>query len=210
MHPAQTSMNSSPTGTCACVTTGTKYDDNPPPYSELPPPWTDSQTSFHTGPPPSLSQPSGIYMIPVGSQHPTGIFYPPQYSHLPSPADCFPPYSNVPPTDVSDLPPNSVSIVTRQPSCTPVSPTKYDDYMKQSILSLFLCFPLGIVALFYSCKTRASNKRGDLVAAADQSRKSHKLYKICWFGLLVYITVIAVLLLRVLLHQHYLSGQGAL
>ncbi|XP_040183052.1 extensin-like [Rana temporaria] len=207
MHPSQTSMNSSLPGTCACMTTGTKYNDAPPPYSELPPPWTDSQTSFHTGPPPWSSQPSGIYTIPAYPQHPTGIFYPPQYSHLPSPVDCVPPNSNVPPTDVSDRPPNSVSIVTtRQPSCIPDSPAKYDDHMKQSILSLFLCLPLGIVALFYSCKTRASNKRGDLVAAEEQSIKSHKLNKICWFGLLVYVTVVAILAVRIVLHRHYFPG----
>ncbi|KAM5132343.1 uncharacterized protein ACMZJ9_019144 [Mantella aurantiaca] len=179
------------------MATGAKYEDAPPPYSEMPPPWTGSQTN---GSPACLPQPSGIYLIPVGSHCPTSIFYPPPYSDLPS---CAPPYSNVPPTAITGLPLNRD---TMDSSCIPESPATCDDHMTRSILSLFLCLPLGIVALIYSFKTRASNKKGDREAAADHSGKSHKLNKICLFGLLVYITLISFAIVKYILHRHHLIG----
>ncbi|XP_063291489.1 proline rich transmembrane protein 1B-like isoform X1 [Pelobates fuscus] len=72
--------------------------------------------------------------------------------------------------------PNRAPIVTTQPNVMVVPQPAYKDYLGLSIMNLLLCcFPLGIIALIYSCKTVDSMRRGDMIMASSESRTSFTL-----------------------------------
>ncbi|CAN2388028.1 hypothetical protein PRIEUP_LOCUS14754, partial [Pristimantis euphronides] len=160
------------------------YEAPPPSYCECtkPPPLTVSPPCIHQSPRIPIT-------IPVYSQD-----SPPPYSALPPNMDylCTPYPMLQPTTAINGLPANDV-ITSDTPEMT-VSPPRTSDYMNGSILSLFLCFPLGVLALIYSFKIRLAVERGDLAAAEKASHRALTLNKISRFGVLIIITVVSILI----------------
>ncbi|KAG8569946.1 hypothetical protein GDO81_014605 [Engystomops pustulosus] len=180
-------------------------------------------SSGYERPPPSYSESvklsplNGINIPPPGFNPNLRIPTTPVYS-----PDLLPPYSALPPnmayvcapypclqpvTSIHGLPSNDV--ITNDPTWAPVSVRRTKDHMSHSILSLFLCLPLGIVALIYSFKTRSAAKRGDLTAAEEMSRKSLTLNKISRFGVLIIITLVALFIFFYVRKQLYITSPSA-
>ncbi|XP_069804364.1 proline rich transmembrane protein 1B-like [Dendropsophus ebraccatus] len=171
------------------------YEEPPPSYSSEPPP------SYSSEPPPLTRKSTYPAGVGQSSRIPTTLVYsqgsPPPYSALPpNTAYVYPPY---PAMATNGLPPNIV--ITTAPSRT--APPRTKDYMSFSILSLFLCLPLGVVALIYSIKTRSAVKRGDEEAAVEASHKALSLNKISRFGILIIITLVSILLFYFIRRQFY-------
>ncbi|XP_066428723.1 transmembrane protein PMIS2 [Eleutherodactylus coqui] len=174
-------------------------DSRKPPETFLNPAFS----ADYEGPPPSYSEStlcSPLTVFPPAVHKSSRISTTPMYSE-----DFLPPYSVLPPnaayvctpyptlqleTAVNGFPGSDV--ITSEPSWTPIAPPKPKDYMCFSILSLFLCFPLGVVALVYSFNTRSAVQRGDLDTAAMMSHKALILNRISRFGILIIITLVFI------------------
>ncbi|XP_053307633.1 proline rich transmembrane protein 1B-like [Spea bombifrons] len=129
---------------------------------------------------------------PYPPSYPNSAPYPPSYPN----SAPYPPQYGQPQTF------NNV-VVNSQPAMMAVSPVRvtYKDYLGLSIFNLICCcLPLGIAALVYSCKTRDSLARGDMVSASSESRTTFTLnmvalgigitVNIIWIALVSYYTSI--------------------
>src|SRR5882757_9641886 len=73
-------------------------------------------------------------------------------------------------------------------------PTTVPNYLIPAILSIFCCWPLGIVAIIFAAQVNGKVAAGDLAGAADASKKA-KLFSFIAIGIgllvgLVYLVFI--------------------
>ncbi|KAJ1073302.1 hypothetical protein K5549_016705, partial [Capra hircus] len=66
------------------------------------------------------------------------------------------------------------------------------DYMCLSILALFLCFPIGIVAVIFSIQTRHCNRWNNRAMAAETS---HQAFYIAVLGIVMGSVIILIILI---------------
>lgn len=76
-----------------------------------------------------------------------------------------------------------------QPSLSQTAPS---DYLAWSIITAFLCLPLGIVAIIYSTKVSGAVARGDLAAAqkASSAAKTWNIVGAVGFALYILLMII--------------------
>ncbi|CAH2318321.1 major prion -like [Pelobates cultripes] len=93
------------------------------------------------------------------------------------------------------------TLVKTQPNVMVIPQPTYRDYLGLSIMNLILCcFPVGIAAVVFSCKTRDSLRRGDMISAASDSRTAFSLNmvalglgiaaNIVWVAYVIYVLLI--------------------
>ncbi|KAM3923705.1 dispanin subfamily A member 2b-like [Leptodactylus fuscus] len=72
--------------------------------------------------------------------------------------------------------PPSTNVVVMNGQMAPANQPYYKDYLCWSIMNLLCCcWPIGIAAVVYSCKTKKSNDIRDYTAAAINSRVAFNL-----------------------------------
>jgi interferon-induced transmembrane protein len=72
-------------------------------------------------------------------------------------------------------------------------PANVPNYLIPAILSLFCCWPLGIVAIIFAAQVNGKVAAGDLTGAVDASRKA-KLFSFIAIGIGVGLAAIYLLL----------------
>ena len=71
--------------------------------------------------------------------------------------------------------------------------TTVPNYLIPAILSIFCCWPLGIVAIIFAAQVNGKVAAGDLAGAADASKKA-KLFSFIAIGIGVVVGLIYLLL----------------
>jgi interferon-induced transmembrane protein len=71
--------------------------------------------------------------------------------------------------------------------------TTVPNYLVPAILSIFCCWPLGIVAIIFAAQVNGKVASGDLAGAADASKKA-KMFSFIAIGIGVVVGVIYLLL----------------
>jgi len=71
--------------------------------------------------------------------------------------------------------------------------TTVPNYLVPAILSIFCCWPLGIVAIIFAAQVNGKVASGDLQGAADASKKA-KMFSFIAIGIGVVVGVIYLLL----------------
>ena len=71
--------------------------------------------------------------------------------------------------------------------------TTVPNYLVPAILSIFCCWPLGIVAIIFAAQVNGKVASGDLAGAADASKKA-KMFSFIAIGIGVVIGIIYLLL----------------
>jgi hypothetical protein len=71
--------------------------------------------------------------------------------------------------------------------------TTVPNYLVPAILSIFCCWPLGIVAIIFAAQVNGKVAAGDLAGAADASKKA-KLFSFIAIGIGVVVGLIYLLL----------------
>lgn len=67
------------------------------------------------------------------------------------------------------------------------------NYLVPAIISIFCCWPLGIVAIIFAAQVNGKVASGDLAGAADASKKA-KLFSFIAIGIGVFVGIIYLLL----------------
>ncbi|KAM3923103.1 synapse differentiation-inducing gene protein 1-like [Leptodactylus fuscus] len=105
-----------------------------------------------------------------------------------------PPYCYPSPVVEAPLPlPVDAIVVSPENNVVVVTTPTYKDYLGCSIFNLICCcFPIGLAALIFSCKTKNSTSCGDLTSAASNSRVAFILNMVALaLGLAIYFSGIA-------------------
>ncbi len=71
--------------------------------------------------------------------------------------------------------------------------TTVPNYLVPAIISIFCCWPLGIVAIIFAAQVNGKVAAGDLAGAADASKKA-KLFSFIAIGIGVVVGLIYLLL----------------
>ncbi len=71
--------------------------------------------------------------------------------------------------------------------------TTVPNYLVPAILSIFCCWPLGIVAIIFAAQVNGKVAAGDLAGAADASKKA-KLFSFIAIGIGVFFGLIYLVL----------------
>jgi hypothetical protein len=71
--------------------------------------------------------------------------------------------------------------------------TTVPNYLVPAIISIFCCWPLGIVAIIFAAQVNGKVAAGDLAGAADASKKA-KLFSFIAIGIGVVVGIIYLLL----------------
>ncbi|MEN3328933.1 MAG: hypothetical protein V7638_3740 [Acidobacteriota bacterium] len=78
------------------------------------------------------------------------------------------------------------------------APASVPNYMVPSIISLFCCLPLGIVAVIFAARVNGQVQSGDTAGALDSSRKA-KMFSyiglilgLIWIAIWIVMTVLGV------------------
>ncbi len=84
------------------------------------------------------------------------------------------------------------------PPPSPGAPATVPNYLVQSIISLFCCLPLGIVAVIFAARVNGQVQAGDTAGALESSRKA-KMFSyiglilgLIWVVIWVVMTVLGV------------------
>ena len=72
--------------------------------------------------------------------------------------------------------------------------TTVPNYLVPAILSIFCCWPLGIVAIIFAAQVNGKVASGDFTGAADASKKA-KLFSFIAIGIGVVLVLIYVLMM---------------
>lgn len=72
-------------------------------------------------------------------------------------------------------------------------PTTVPNYLVPAIVSIFCCWPLGIVAIIFAAQVNGKVAAGDIAGAVDASKKA-KLFSFIAIGIGVVVGVIYLLL----------------
>jgi hypothetical protein len=79
------------------------------------------------------------------------------------------------------------------PPTSPASgPTNVPNYLVPAIISLFCCFPLGIVGVIFAAQVNGKVASGDIAGAMDSSKKA-KLFSFIAIGLGLVVIVLYVI-----------------
>ena len=78
------------------------------------------------------------------------------------------------------------------------APASVPNYLVPSIISLFCCLPLGIVAIIFAARVNGQVQAGDTAGALDSSRKA-KMFSyiglilgLIWIAIWVVMTVLGI------------------
>jgi hypothetical protein len=72
------------------------------------------------------------------------------------------------------------------------APANVPNYLVPAIISLFCCFPLGIVAVIFAAQVNGKVATGDIAGAMDSSKKA-KMFSFIALGLGVLCIIIYVI-----------------
>jgi hypothetical protein len=72
-------------------------------------------------------------------------------------------------------------------------PTTVPNYLVPAIVSIFCCWPLGIVAIIFAAQVNGKVAAGDIAGAVDASKKA-KLFSFIAIGIGVAVGIIYLLL----------------
>lgn len=73
------------------------------------------------------------------------------------------------------------------------APTTVPNYLVPAIVSIFCCWPLGIVAIIFAAQVNGKVAAGDIAGATDASKKA-KLFSFIAIGIGVVLGIIYLLL----------------
>src|SRR2546421_12548785 len=74
------------------------------------------------------------------------------------------------------------------------APTTVPNYLVPAIVSIFCCWPLGIVAIIFAAQVNGKVASGDIAGAVDASKKA-KLFSFIAIGIGLAVGLIYVLLM---------------
>ena len=84
------------------------------------------------------------------------------------------------------------------PPPSPGAPASVPNYLVPSIISLFCCLPLGIVAVIFAARVNGQVQSGDTAGALESSRKA-KMFSyiglilgLIWIAIWIVMTVLGV------------------
>jgi interferon-induced transmembrane protein len=82
------------------------------------------------------------------------------------------------------------------PGASGAAPGNVPNYLIPAILSLFCCFPLGIVGIIFAAQVNGKVASGDMAGALDSSKKAKLFsYIAIGLGLAFWVVYIVIMLL---------------